>query len=327
MKLLRATIAAMSAEKAASLPSAGVYRPTESEILRAVDACRRTGRIPEMLRPYYNQNGYWIGESRAWSPSTRRAANEVMRGLRLSAHEVVASAGEGGIVLNTSYVSRSKMKITIPYQEIRGSCIASTKGILRAPDLRRVMGNFVCETRKEVDLPALRQVDGAFRVPYSHILKLPFLAHVGGSVTVREYGLPALETVGGRLYVRFSEKVDAVSLVHVGKSIIAPICQCLKLPALRFVGGNLHGSFICNRIDAPKLKVVGGHFNASDARLIHARSLEIVGLDIHTRRCRHFYPPRLKVGGFWDVHPEAARTREIEEAARKLLRDMPGMEI
>ena len=132
---------------------------------------------------------------------------------------------------------------------------------------------------------------------------------------------------GGRLSVRFSEKVDAVSLVHVGKSIIAPISQWLKLPELRFVGGNLHGSIICNRIDAPKLKVVGGHFNASDATVIHARGLEVVGLDINTSRCRHFYPQRLKVGGFWFVHPEAARTSELEEAARKLLRDMPGLEI
>lgn len=292
----------------------------QSDILEVTLHYARTGEIRDVLIPYFDQRGHWIGDRRSWRRSTFITAICHMRGAILPKSRTI-SRGPDGARLLTSFAWRKATPVLIPWLAVIGSIRIPANVNITAPDLAFVGGHFHSKTTKDVDLPALREVEGDFDLIGTWSLYAPQLCRVGGTAQVSDFKLDALETVGKRLWMRTTQLADAPRLQTVGADLDTQGAERLSAPHLQSVGRHLAVGYWTTRAEIPKLETVGGQFLAEGATVITAHKLKFVGGCVDTRSAADFYRPDLSVGEIWEKHPEAKNRWTCKEAARRALTD------
>ena len=296
------------------------------QILKATKHYTISGEILDLLIPYFDQCGRWVGDSRCWKRRTVNAANIRMARASLPAARRTCRL-RAGLCLLTSYVSSQSTPVMMPWCEVAGSIRVSKHSSITAPNLRAVGGHIVTHTRSIVRLPNLREVGGCLSALFTSDLHAPRLKHVGGNLLVYGIKLPALETVGKRLLMRWTFEVSAPRLRSVGGNLDVHVAATLDAPNLRSVGGHLNMSRLTKKVSVPVLETIGGNFHAKATEVIVAHCLKRVGGSIDTSNARDFYQPNLESGEGWEMHWEAKILWERRQFVKRLLWDTPILEI
>lgn len=298
----------------------------EFHILNATLVYARTREIQDILIPYFDQYGFWIGDRRGWRRSTFVAALTRMRDAWLPATRKTAVDGHGGTILLTSLLWKRTSPVEIPWVEVRGSITIPADVEIYAPWLNRVRGHFHTKTTESVTLPVLEQVDGDLDIFPALFHRAPQLRHVGGNVRITGFFPDALETVGGRLWHHKAGYTDAPRLRRVGGALVAKRSGLFSAPHLQEVGGDLSLYSCDHYVFVPELKTVGGSFSANCAPYLDCPKLKSVGGDLHTQSAEHFSRSCIALGGKWLGDEKAVTKWTLEDAGRSALRD-PGIEI
>ena len=152
----------------------------QKELLSLIENYATTGNIEQPLIRYFNQNGRWQGGSTPWLIKIPDRLEKLIKKSRLPADRR-ASHGPNGVILHTSYTSRSKATVKIPYAEIHGSLTIDADVPICAPNLKHIACHIVSQTSAKVDLPNLESVDGDFILIHTDDLNAPSLQKVGGN--------------------------------------------------------------------------------------------------------------------------------------------------
>lgn len=297
----------------------------EQLILDSIDHFSRTAEIQEVLIPYFNQGGRWVGDCRNWTRPTYRIASALMRHAVLPERRRSAVNAQGEPILLTSFHWKKRRDVVIPWFEVRGSIKIRSLEAISAPNLRTVGGYFYSCTDAEVGLPNLLRVGGDFDCQGTLKLQVPKLTEVGGSLMAIECDLPNLETVGNRLWGYWTTPLLVPKLRSVGGSFEIEGAGSVIAPALEWVCFDLSLSHITTVFSANKLVEVGGSLDARSARIFHAAALKSVGDHLSTESAPDFYRPDFDASLFWEMHPDARARWELREAVRKQMKDLPPM--
>jgi len=179
----------------------------------------------------------------------------------------------------------------------------------RTAEIREILLQGFDQNGKWIDLQ--RQSDGeffdekltekisSFRIPRKDLTHTSETGEVtlrGSFVSKSKTTVVRYDYVRGNLFACEAKVVEAPNLKIVQESVLAPVA---------------------NIFFAPLLQAVGSHLNASFATKFHAPKLESVGHDL-TTRCCDFYNPNLKVGGEWEMHPDATEAY-VRDQMEKML--------
>lgn len=291
----------------------------QQDILNHVENFAKTGMINDALIRFFDQNGKWRGHTIRWRCAKEKAFLTAIKSYRLHPSRRTRRDRSGTVLCTSFYWTRQEC-VNMNYSGIDGSFISVSKVPIHAANLRYVGGHFAASTNHRIYLPYLASVGGNFEAPMSFFLNAPRLRHVGGRVTVSSQLLPSLETVGGRLVALWAYGFEAPKLKHVGGTMGLAKTELLRIPVLETVGGGILLGSLAKKIDAQKLESVGGDFLAGVATQIRAPRLRSVGGDLLTRCAGDFYHPAIRVGGHWEMHPNALENWTRRQAARLAMR-------
>lgn len=297
------------------------------QIIAAAENYSRTGDIADVLIPFFQQDGRWLGDARDWRKSNSRKIRSIMKlaflpeQLRTSVNEV------GENVLRTSFVCKDKGSVVVLWNEVMGSIEVQNDGNFSAPNLQIVGGHLHANTDLEVDLPNLRTVGGDFDVMETWKLHAPRITSVGGSLMVNDFNLGELESVGKRLWMRWTQYAVAPKLRHVGADLNADGAQTFIAPVLESVGCDLLLSDWATSFHAPMLHTVGASLGAPSATIFEAPKLRRVGGHLNTTSAADFYHPDVNVGGTWKMHLNAEVRLIKRLAAKRIMKAQPSLEI
>ena len=286
-----------------------------------------TGNIPNLLVPFFQQDGCWIGDKRIWRRSDYLRIRSYMKRALLPAGRRTTVNHLGENILLTSFVWKSQGPVEIFWHQIKGSIRVKSNASITAKNLRVVGRHFYATTTSDLDLPNLQQVEGDFEVMKTWKLHAPRLLSVGGSVLVADFNLTRLESVGKRLWSRGTRNVDAPNLRTVGGSLDAHGSKTFVAPVLESVGRNLMVSDGMAAYRATKLRTLGASLEAQDATVFIAPKLRTVRGNLNTASAADFYHPDLRVGQNWKMHPNAEVRLKMRLAAKRLLKALPSLEI
>lgn len=295
----------------------------QQAILKHVKKFAKTGMLHDGLIRFFDQNGKWRGDTIRWRCAKETAYLAAIQSYRLPQSRRTRR-DRSGTVLCTSFCWSRQERVCVNYSRIEGSLICASNVPIHAANLRHVGGHFAACTNHRIYLPYLASVGGNFEAPMSFLLNAPRLRQVGGRVTFAEQLLPSLETVGGRLAAMWAFQFDAPKLKHVGGTMSLAKTEHLRVPVLETVGGGILLGSLAKKIDAPKLSAVGGDFLAGMATHIRAPRLRSVGGDLVTCWAGDFYHPAIRVGGHWEIHPNALENWTRREAVRLAMRGKGG---
>jgi hypothetical protein len=291
----------------------------KKEILSLIEHYATTGNIGQPLVRYYNQHGRWQGNTLPWQLKMPKHLELLMEKSRLPADRRV-SYGPNGEILHTSYTSRSKVAVRIPYIKIHGSLTIDTDVPISAPHLQHVACHLVSSSSAQIDLPNLESIDGDCILIHSDDLNAPSLKKVGGNLLISGNLPPALITVEGRLGLYGTQPYNAPNLKIIGESFIVLRAKNHITPFLKNIGGDfLFGGFT-SKINAPRLTNIGGDFLAFNAKDIEMFGLRNVGGNINTSKANHYYHPDIKLGGTWTIAPDALENWVRRKRALEWLR-------
>ncbi len=294
----------------------------EKEILAAVDVYHRTGEIPEILVPFFEQNGRWIGDRRNMTSPTYKISQALMKEATLPVARRTNTSNRGKLILLTSFYRKTNHPLTIPWNEVRGGIKLKGDARFSAPHLRVVGHDIYASSNLKIDLPRLRCVGGDLDCPHTWRVHAPRLCAVGKSVQVTEVDLPALESVGNRLSMRWTDHILVPRLQTVGGAFHVHCATSLHAPVIETVGGALIATH-AHTFRAPNLHTVCCSLLLGRATQIAAPELRFVRCVLDTVVAADFYNPEIQVGGTWIAHPQAA----TRWRARKLLTSRPLIDL
>ena len=286
-----------------------------------------TAEISDLLIPFFQQDGRWIGDRRSWRRSDYLVFRSYMELALLPADRRTTVNNLGENILLTSFVWKSQGPVEIFWHRVNGSIKVKTIAPIAARNLRSVGGNFYATTTSDLDLPNLQQVGGDFEVMKTRKLHATRLLSVGGSALVTDFNLAGLESVGKRLWMRNTRHVDAPRLRTVGGSLDAHGSETFVAPVLESVGRNLIVPDGTAALHLTKLRTVGASLDARDAIVFIAPKLRSVRGNLNTGSAADFDHPDLHVGQKWTMHPNAEVRLKMRLAAKRLMKAQPSLEI
>ena len=300
---------------------------TEQIILTSIEHFNRTGKIQDVLVPFFRQSGRWVGDCRHWSKSTFRLASSIMHGAVLPEGRRTEVNAQGEAILCTSFDWRKRRDVEIPWFEVKGSIRIKSLETISATNLRTVGGDCYSCTDGIVSFPSLQRVGGDFDFQSTVRLHAPSLIEVGKSLMANECSLPNLEAVGNRFSGYWSGELHLPKLRQVGGSLDIAGPEIFVAPALQWVCYDLILSNGTTVFCANMLEEVGGSLDARYASVFQAVALRDVGDSLHTEAAPDFYRPDFEDLVDWDMHPDAERRWRMRGAIRAMMRDLPTMEI
>lgn len=255
----------------------------ETEIEAASLAYLKTGEIPELLLPGFDQHGRWIQESPT-SEFVSACARARLQSIVLADFQRSTINADGEHILLTSCIINPGESAEIPWHEIRGLIRIETDSAVIAPNLRRISSYDADIDGPSVSLPELRT---ATRITVSaDELAIPFLANVGwAEFQTPNLTAPSLRTAGN---------------LELGSS------QTADLPALQTVDLGIR-SYSLLKFRAPNLETINSKTKSHFGLVLPYTTV--------------FYAPKLRVSGKCKVNPHVLdrlaaallrRTMEIE---------------
>jgi len=291
-----------------------------TELRALARTAARTGKIPDELVRYYDQDGKWGGDRLAWPTTTMRSLAQIMRGIVLPPRRRCRSEN-GRRILLTSLCWSGKDIQFADWNEIRGSVFIGPHSGFVNPCLETICGSLTGASADKVSLPQLHSVAGHYGFKSTaRLVETPLLRRVGGNLHVRGWNPLQLETVGGSLKIESVLHIKLPKLRQVGGSVLADDGEDFQAPCLEWIGGDFDTGFATKSVSLPQLREVGGSFTSVMAARIDAPRLRAVGGHAFTHSAPKFAPWGLRVGGTWRMHDHAKAFLERCQRARELLR-------
>ena len=190
------------------------------KIIAAAKHFARTGVILDSLLPLFNQHGYWFEDADTEGIKEAIILQIIDYG-KLAASRIATRNENRGSTLPTSYESyrMSPMKITL--REIKGSLCIQNSPVVRAPNLRKVVGGIYLHLNTKFVAPSLIVVGDNI---------------IADSPAIH---LPRLRTAGA-ICARNAHRFSAPCLSAVISDLVVPSAIEFDTPDLVFVGGNLN---------------------------------------------------------------------------------------
>lgn len=211
-----------------------------------------------------------------------------------------------------------------------GELLATRATRVELPKLSYVLADMNLNCAAKVELPSLRQVEGAIQADKASVIFAPELARVAGFVSAnraRSVHMPKLTLAPHEIsaprageFIRLNEAGERALHASICDERAGPV----KCDFTRILGDLLIDK--ATRVDVPNLIFVGGSFDASSAKTIHAPLLTCVGEDLCSESAPGFWAAGVVCGGAWYAHPDA-RANWLAMLARQALNDGPGLEL
>lgn len=160
-------------------------RAWDKQVQQALAHYNRTGELRDILLTGFDQNGKWCDlllreDADVFDPEL----TEKISSIKIPAKQITYTSDTGEITLRTSYISKSRQLVEVPYDHILGNLFVFEATSIVAPKLKSVRGGIGAISAKSFRAPLLESVEDFFDADESVEFHAPNLRFVGHNLNI-----------------------------------------------------------------------------------------------------------------------------------------------